>query len=33
MKLVKLQNSTLKTKGNNLDKEISDATTLNHINQ
>ena len=33
MKLLKTQNSTLKTNVNNLEKKIPDATTLIHINQ
>ena len=33
MKLMKIQNSTLKTKVNNLDKKIPDGTALIHINQ
>ena len=33
MKLLKIQNSTLKTKVNNLDKKIPDGTALIHINQ
>ena len=33
IKLLKTKFKTLKTKANNLKKEIPNATTLNHINQ
>ena len=33
MKLVKIQNSTLKTKVNSLEKRIPDPTTLIHLSQ
>ena len=33
MKLLKMQNFTLKTKVNNLDKKIPNGTALIHINQ